>query len=245
MMSVENQAAQNIPTVPFITRLRIRDFRSIAECDVALGPLTVLVGPNAAGKSNFLDAIEFVTHAVATSLVEAVSMRGGLDSLLHRPGTGPPAASFQILLESADRAEYLLDIGKDSGGRLVVRREEYRAGSGSGLDLIREVNGPARFGTKMEIGVSPDQLAFPIVGSQLRPPPPMFERLKAARFYDLDTAALRALDETLPESRGDTASAPVRMVRRLSLLSMSTSRGWSTFNRVAVSDRNGRLTIRP
>jgi predicted ATPase len=42
------------PGVPFVSRLRVRNFASIAACDVALGPLNVLVGFNAAGKTSFL-----------------------------------------------------------------------------------------------------------------------------------------------------------------------------------------------
>ncbi|MCH7517165.1 MAG: AAA family ATPase, partial [Bacteroidetes bacterium] len=44
----------------YIRRARIRNFRSIGKCDVLLGDLTVLVGRNGAGKSNFLDAMRFV-----------------------------------------------------------------------------------------------------------------------------------------------------------------------------------------
>ena len=44
---------------PFLTRVKLRNYKSIARCDVELGPLAILVGPNAAGKSNFLDALAF------------------------------------------------------------------------------------------------------------------------------------------------------------------------------------------
>jgi predicted ATPase len=40
---------------PFLRRVRIRGYKSIAFCDVTLEPLTVLVGRNGSGKSNFLD----------------------------------------------------------------------------------------------------------------------------------------------------------------------------------------------
>jgi DNA replication and repair protein RecF len=43
-----------------VTRLRVRDFRSYASADVALGePLTVVHGPNGAGKTNLLEALYF------------------------------------------------------------------------------------------------------------------------------------------------------------------------------------------
>src|SRR5579862_894804 len=48
---------------PFISRVRLKNYKSIADCDVALGPLTILIGPNASGKSNFLDALAFLARA--------------------------------------------------------------------------------------------------------------------------------------------------------------------------------------
>src|SRR3954465_1418698 len=43
-----------------VTRLRLRDFRSYASVDVALGErLTVVHGPNGAGKTNLLEALYF------------------------------------------------------------------------------------------------------------------------------------------------------------------------------------------
>src|SRR3954471_16492622 len=43
-----------------VTRLRVRDFRSYASTDVALGErLTVVHGPNGAGKTNLLEALYF------------------------------------------------------------------------------------------------------------------------------------------------------------------------------------------
>lgn len=70
--------------VPFVRRVRIRNYRSVAECDVRLGPLTVLLGFNASGKSNFLDALRFVADALETSPEQAAARRGGLEALLYR-----------------------------------------------------------------------------------------------------------------------------------------------------------------
>ncbi|MEK6236081.1 MAG: AAA family ATPase [Planctomycetales bacterium] len=40
-----------------IHRIRIQNFKSIADVDVELSPVTVLVGKSGAGKSNFVEAI--------------------------------------------------------------------------------------------------------------------------------------------------------------------------------------------
>lgn len=76
-----------MPTVPFVNRLRLSGFRSLAECDVTFGPLTVLIGRNASGKSNLLDALRFIRHCVESRPLQAVTKRGGTDVLFHRTGT--------------------------------------------------------------------------------------------------------------------------------------------------------------
>ena len=60
----------------FITRVALRNYKSIASCDVQLRPLMFLVGPNGAGKSNFLDALRFVADALNLSLDHAIRDRG-------------------------------------------------------------------------------------------------------------------------------------------------------------------------
>src|SRR5438552_6827120 len=69
---------------PFIRRVRIEGYKSIGFCDVGLQPLTILVGRNAAGKSNFVDALAFLRDAMGTSVPEAVKRRGGWSSVVCR-----------------------------------------------------------------------------------------------------------------------------------------------------------------
>jgi predicted ATPase len=83
--------------VPFISRVRLKNYKSIAECDVRLGPLTILIGPNGTGKSNFLDALAFLSRAVATAPHEAIDEHGGLDEVLRR--VPEVTSSFSIDVE--------------------------------------------------------------------------------------------------------------------------------------------------
>src|SRR4051794_1556719 len=76
---------------PFLRWVRIRGYKSIAFCDVALEPLTILVGRNASGKSNFLDALGFLRDLFKFGATEAVRLHGGRDALLCR---GMPPSSF-------------------------------------------------------------------------------------------------------------------------------------------------------
>jgi predicted ATPase len=60
---------------PFLRRVVINNYKSIGKCDVKLKRLTVLVGRNGSGKSNFLDALRFVTEGLQTSVDHAIKSR--------------------------------------------------------------------------------------------------------------------------------------------------------------------------
>ena len=70
-----------------LKRIHIKGYKSLADVDVTLSPLTLLFGPNAAGKSNFLDALQLLSKmATARTLREA----------FDPPYRGKPLESFAI-----------------------------------------------------------------------------------------------------------------------------------------------------
>jgi predicted ATPase len=97
----EATAATGGPTnLPFLRRIRIRGYKSIAFCDVTLEPLTVLVGRNATGKSNFVDALAFLRDVVVKGALEAVKLHGGRDAVLCRHSSD---SSIVIEVEGTER----------------------------------------------------------------------------------------------------------------------------------------------
>ncbi|MGW0825861.1 AAA family ATPase [Streptomyces sp. NPDC002845] len=91
------------PAVPFVTRLRVKNFRSIADVDVALRPLNVLIGLNAAGKSNLLDSLLFLRQCLMERPLQAVQERGGADAVFHHPTAAGIADSLSVEVELALR----------------------------------------------------------------------------------------------------------------------------------------------
>lgn len=86
---------------PFLRRVRIRGYKSIAFCDVTLEPLTILVGRNGSGKSNFVDALAFLRDVVVHGASEAVSRHGGRESILHRGGKSK-TVEIEVEVENGD-----------------------------------------------------------------------------------------------------------------------------------------------
>lgn len=56
-----------------LTKLTVRNFKSLADVTVEFPRLTVLFGPNAAGKSNLLDAIQALSRIGTRTLADALS----------------------------------------------------------------------------------------------------------------------------------------------------------------------------
>ena len=82
--------------VPFLKRVKIRNYKSIVNCDVELGAFTVLVGRNGSGKSNFLDALRLVVDALKSSLEEAIKSRGGIHEICTRGLPSPKGFAIEL-----------------------------------------------------------------------------------------------------------------------------------------------------
>ncbi len=110
---------------PLIRRVVIHNYKSIEKCDVTLGRFNVFVGRNGSGKSNFLDALQFVADALFTgSLSHALERRGGMLNVLRSSKKSP--RSFRIELEvqvSANVAQYHVQIATQPHGGFVVEEE--------------------------------------------------------------------------------------------------------------------------
>lgn len=110
---------------PLIRRVVIHNYKSIEKCDVSLGRFNVFVGRNGAGKSNFLDALQFVSEALSTGLAEALKKRGGMLNVLRRGKNSP--RSFRIEIEadfSVFIAGYSIQIATQPHGGFVVDEEK-------------------------------------------------------------------------------------------------------------------------
>ena len=199
-----------------ITRVRLRDYRSIARCAVDLKPLTVLVGPNGAGKSNFLDGLSFMAEALRNSVDRALRERGGIDEVRRRGGECSDGFGVRIDMRMADAAGwYGFEIGGTGKGRYVVRREEcvvrsqdrerrgfFRAG-GDGSVTWSIPNAPPNAGAER---------LYLLAASAYQPFRPVYDALCAMGFYNLDPDRIRELQAPGAGDQLDRSGANIASV---------------------------------
>jgi predicted ATPase len=111
--------------MPFLTRVVLKNYKSIAASGVDLRALTFLVGPNGSGKSNFLDALRFTSDSLRSSLDNALRERGGIAEVRRRSSGHP--THFGIRLEfqlHSAVGHYAFKIGARPQGGYEVQTEE-------------------------------------------------------------------------------------------------------------------------
>lgn len=123
----------------FLRRVKIRNYKSIGKCDIAPGRLTILVGRNGSGKSNFLDALRFLGDGLQTSLDHAIKSRGGIDEVRRR-STGHPhnfGIEVEMNLPKFHTASYGFEVSSQPKGGFLLKSEKLDVWHPDGSKLAR------------------------------------------------------------------------------------------------------------
>jgi predicted ATPase len=121
----------------FLTRLKIKNWRNFKGADVHLGERTFLVGPNASGKSNFLDIFRFMRDIVKPGggFQEAVSDRGALSKIrclsARRDSVVELEFHFSASIAGDTTWKYIIGLKNEAKGkhRTIISKEEVIKGT--------------------------------------------------------------------------------------------------------------------
>ncbi len=108
-------------------RLQLQNWKNFLEVDVAIGDRLVLVGPNASGKSNLLDAFRFLRDLALPGggFREAIDRRGGVSAIRCLAARLYSVIKIHATLEATDGAHwhYELAFKQDNQRRPMIGKE--------------------------------------------------------------------------------------------------------------------------
>jgi predicted ATPase len=105
-----------------ISRILLKNWRNFRTLDVHLGSRVFLIGPNASGKSNFLDAFRFLRDIAKPGggLQKAVSSRGGISKIRCLAARKDPEIEIAVYLSETNGEKkiwkYAIGIKQESRG---------------------------------------------------------------------------------------------------------------------------------
>lgn len=140
-----------------ITRVKVQGYKSLKDVEVRLQPLTVIIGPNAAGKSNLFDLLKLVSR-MATSRtlkeafdehrgdpIEAFYCASGIEDLMKRD-----VITFSVEIDVKLSKEVIATIEKE----IQKMREGLPNKNAKGSDKRRITNEFLRY--YLTVGIRPD-----------------------------------------------------------------------------------------
>ena len=173
-----------------LTKVSLRNYKSIASCDLEVGSLAILVGPNGAGKSNFLDALRFVSDGLARSLEAAVHERGGFGEIRHRGAQ--LARRCSVLLEfdvKAGPGWYALQLERRGNG-YVVAKELCKISKNSSATGFAVAEGEVEVGPRPRPAADPMELYLPRMG-RVEPFDQVYRLLSGMSFFNPNVERIR------------------------------------------------------
>jgi len=96
-----------------VSRVALKNWRNFRELDVHLSDRVFIVGPNASGKSNLLDALRFLRDIAKPGggLQRAISQRGGLSKIRCLAARRDPEVEIAVELSEGSEVKWRYEIG--------------------------------------------------------------------------------------------------------------------------------------
>jgi len=195
-----------------LVSIQIKNYKSLASIGIKPKRFTALVGVNGAGKSNFVDALRFVSECLVGSISLPIQNRGGISAVRRKSRGHPRSFGFRLGIElpSDSFADFSFEVTARPHGAFEVKRERCIVRRVLGKQYWYEVE-QGKFKREVEgirAKIEPDRLALTVLSAteEFRP---VYDYLSNMRFYSLEPGKIRELQEADPGNvlKGDGSNA--------------------------------------
>ena len=184
---------------PFLQKLTLRNFRSIRHETVTFANPLFLVGRNGSGKSNFVDALAFLSECIDRPLLSVIMGRGNMVGLCRQIGNGEYASDmavridFELGVDEKQQGYYVFQISATPTSSFRVSHEQCFVNGGGktawfnrqGDAFVTNINGFAPV-------IEAQSLALPLVGG-MKDFSPVAQFLRAMSIYAVEPSRMRGL----------------------------------------------------
>ncbi len=186
---------------PFIRKVTLRNYKSIAACCLEIPSLSFLIGPNGSGKSNFLDSFRFVSDSLKTSLDHALRDRGTIKEVRRRSGGHPNHFSIRLdfCLPGGSNGHLSFRVGARKDGGFEVQNEECKIFTSSMEEHFYHVQSGQV--VKSSLALLPAAVSdrlFLVAASGLPEFRPAYDALSRMEVYNLNPNEIQAMQKPDP-----------------------------------------------
>jgi hypothetical protein len=139
-----------------LKQLILENWKSFRYAELPLDPLTVLIGTNASGKSNVVEALEFLQRIAQGENIEAAlagdktlaSIRGGVDWAARKPES---QFTLKVLIQGEDETTdylYVITIKTQPEVRVIKEYIEFKFGDKNKVLTLKNSNFTSKSGLK-------------------------------------------------------------------------------------------------
>lgn len=185
-----------------ITKLHLVNWKSFEDSIVYIDPLTFLIGTNASGKSNVLDAFQFLHLLMKGITLEdaAAAIRGGEDWIIRQ---GQDWFELAVMIENGElEYEYSIHVKKDNVGLTFMENHIYVSSKSQQNKIFDDTSFALDVSTNIYIGVEktlPSQDSKEVI-SVVR------DALKSIFVLNPDPQAMRKYSKLSKELRMDAGN---------------------------------------
>jgi len=119
-----------------ITNIQLKNWKNFGEVNTDCGKRVFLIGPNASGKSNFLDSLRFLRDIAQDGIKKAIAVRGGMKAVRYLNARQKSDVSIVVKLD--DTWEYKLSFNSNTKGEPEITKEHvFLMNNGKKIKLLQ------------------------------------------------------------------------------------------------------------